>query len=142
MAVAATRAAGRWLQVVGEDGSGERGGVENTGLVETFGDAGGLGHGLVAGSWALALKLDVDNGLDGVETEAFPAILHLDIGQRQAVLQRTGHLGHLGPAQNPTGNLVLFSHGGQGRGRGASGVRTQRAAVRRPGSCRMEGGLR
>lgn len=63
-------------------------------MVEALGDARGIRHGFVAGARALTLELDVDNGLNGVETEALPTVLDLDVSQSQSVLQRPGHLQH------------------------------------------------
>jgi hypothetical protein len=61
-------------------------------MVEALGDARGIRHGFVAGARALTLELHIDNGLNGIETEALPAVLDLDVGQSEAVLQRAGHL--------------------------------------------------
>jgi hypothetical protein len=41
----------------------------------------------------LSLQLELDLGLDGVETEVFPTMLDLDIRKRESVLKRSGHLG-------------------------------------------------
>lgn len=79
--------------MVGEDGGLERGRVEDAGLVEALRDARYIRHGFVAGARALPLALGaVEDRLNGVEAEALPAILHLDVGQSKAVLQRPGHL--------------------------------------------------
>jgi hypothetical protein len=110
-------------------------------MVEALGYARGLGHGFVAGAGALTLELHVDDRLNGVEAEALPAILDLDVGQSEAVLQRAGHLhrhrvsmasprgrshgethlGDLGPPQDFAGDVVLFGHGGGGGAGGAHG---------------------
>jgi hypothetical protein len=71
----------------------EGGGVEDAGLVEALGDAGYVRHGFVAGAGALALALDtVEDRLNGIQAETLPAVLHLDVGQSEAVLQRSSHL--------------------------------------------------
>ena len=62
-------------------------------MVEALGDARGIRHCFVAGAGALSLaQLHIDDGLNGIQTEALPAILDLDVGQSEAVLQRAGHL--------------------------------------------------
>lgn len=61
-------------------------------MVETFRDARGVRHRFVAGARALTLELHIDDRLNGVQTEALPAIFDLDVGQSEAVLQRPGHL--------------------------------------------------
>lgn len=61
-------------------------------MVEALGYARGIRHGLVAGARALTLELHIDDRLNGIETEAFPPVLDLDVGQSEAVLQRAGHL--------------------------------------------------
>ena len=71
----------------------EGGGVEDAGLIEALGDAGYVRHGFVAGAGALALALDtVEDRLNGIQAETLPAVLHLDVGQSEAVLQRPSHL--------------------------------------------------
>jgi hypothetical protein len=71
----------------------ERGGVEDAGLIEALGDARNIRHGFVAGTGALTLALStVEDRFNGIQAQAFPAILHLDVGQREAVLQRSSHL--------------------------------------------------
>ncbi len=83
--------------VVGEDGRGERGGVEEVGAerVEVVGGAGGGfrdGAGVARGG-AAAFEGPLDFGFDRVQAEILPAVLDLDVGEREAVLQREGHLG-------------------------------------------------
>ena len=83
-------------------------------MVEALRDARGVRHGLVAGARALPLLLEfhINDGLNGIQTEALPAILDLDVGQSEAVLQRPGHLQStmlaktaLGAADNETADL-------------------------------------
>ena len=61
-------------------------------LVEALGDTRGIRHGFIARTRALTLELHIDDGLDGVQAEALPAILDLDVSQSKSVLQRPGHL--------------------------------------------------
>lgn len=79
--------------IVGEYGGLEWGGVEDAGLIEALGDARNIRHGFVAGAGALTFALSaVEDGFNGIQAEALPAVLHLDVGQGEAVLQRSGHL--------------------------------------------------
>jgi hypothetical protein len=61
-------------------------------MVEALGYARSIRHGLVAGARALTLELHIDDGLNGIQTEALPPILDLDVGQSKAVLESAGHL--------------------------------------------------
>jgi hypothetical protein len=68
-------------------------GVEDAGLIEAFRDARYIRHGFVARAGAFALALNtVEDRFNGIQTEALPAVLHLDVGQSEAVLQRSSHL--------------------------------------------------
>jgi hypothetical protein len=75
-------------------------------LVEALRDARDIGHGFIAGTRALTLQLPIDDGLESIEAETLPAILHLDVGQGEAVLQRARHLHRT--------VMLAYAHHGEG----------------------------
>lgn len=86
------RATARAANLVGKYGSGERGRVEHTVLVEAFRYRRSGRHGLVAGTGALPFEFNVYPRLQVVERKVLPTVLDLDIGESQTVLQCARHL--------------------------------------------------
>ena len=100
------------------------------GMHTTGGGRGCVGDGVIARGRSLATEVLLDLGLNGIETEVFPAILDLDIGKGKAFLQGTSHLweqtrlawsariifGRCGDVASPTektstGRIFFFLHG-------------------------------
>lgn len=96
----------RSWQVVGKEGFGEgRRSEAMAGVQPTGGGGGSVGGGIDARRRSFPPHTLFHSRFNGIQAQILPAILYLDVGQCETILQRPGHLGDLHSPQDFARNI-------------------------------------